>query len=159
MWCGGGRSAPSGPSLERLGCCCKYPRRWLWLCGFWVSDDSSLRWHRSDAIKGFFRPQFALAWSMRLDMRLFHTVARLHSFVRRCFGLWWKNILPLLKLRLIRMSETKPYVPYVMCSWCRWNVVLFVLYSTSINRCCGDVVYLGSLNIQMIWDRICCIII
>ncbi len=156
MWCGGGRSAPSGPSLERLGCC-KYPRRWLWLCGFWVSDDSSLRWHRSDAIKGFFRPQFALAWSMRLDMRLFHTVARLHSFVRRCFGLWWKNILPLMKLRRIRMSETNH--TYLM--WCVHDVgeMWFCLFSTAHKSTDFFPVYLGSLNIQMIWDRICCIII
>lgn len=100
--CGG------SPSLERLSCC-KYPRRWLWLCGFWVLDDSSLRWHRSGTINGFFRPQFALAealtWSMRLDMRLFHTVARLHSFVCCFFGLWWKKSLPLLKLRLIHMRR------------------------------------------------------
>ncbi len=133
MWCGG------GPSLERLGCC-KYPRRWLWLCGFWVSDDSSLRWHRSDAIKGFFRPQFALAaaltWSMRLDTRLFHTVARLHSFVRCCFGLWWKNILPLLKLRLIHMSET---TIRTLCD----------VFMMSVK--CGFVCSLQHINQQILW--------
>lgn len=121
--CGG------SPSLERLSCC-KYPRRWLWLCGFWVLDDSSLRWHRSGTINGFFRPQFALAealtWSMRLDMRLFHTVARLHSFVCYFFGLWWKKNPSSFETETHTYEETSQ--TYLM--WCafQWKVGLFVLW-------------------------------